>query len=128
MKAYVITAGRYSDYHIVNITLDKEIAESLVRLDSDRRIEEYEMTEDKSVIEEVKRFTDMYKIVFTENGDIYDITSECIPEAKPPRLVDLGYGPDPITVSVCCNDREKAIKIATDERSMYLAKKYRISL
>lgn len=89
---------------------------------------EYEIFEDRSVIEEVKRSIDSYKIIFAENGDISEITSECIPEARPPRLVDLGYGPEPIEVYVCCNDKKKAIKIATDERSMYLAKKYRISL
>lgn len=48
MKAYVITQGCYSDYHICAVTLDKEKAEHLRKLalchDSDYvEIEEYEL-------------------------------------------------------------------------------------
>ena len=48
MKAYVITQGCYSDYHICAVTLDKEKAERLRKLalchDSDYvEIEEYEL-------------------------------------------------------------------------------------
>ena len=30
MKVYVVTSGEYSDYHIVGVTLDKQVAEIFV--------------------------------------------------------------------------------------------------
>ena len=37
MKVYVITQGEYSDYHIVGVTLDKEVAEKCVKVHSRER-------------------------------------------------------------------------------------------
>lgn len=48
-KFYAITAGEYSDYHIVHITTDKKLAEAYVKLHADKdydseymNIEEYD--------------------------------------------------------------------------------------
>lgn len=53
MKIYVITAGEYSDYHIVAVTTDKEKADNFVKVHNDSKrfyyddayVEEYD-TED----------------------------------------------------------------------------------
>jgi hypothetical protein len=56
MKIYIVTAGEYSDYHIVRVFLDKEKAERYISLCGNHYdepvIEEYE-TDDDSIIEEI---------------------------------------------------------------------------
>ena len=52
MKVYVITQGEYSDYHIVGVTLDKEVAEKCVKVHSGKnwyvpRIEVYDTNDFK---------------------------------------------------------------------------------
>ena len=44
MKIYVVTKGTYSDYHIIMATLDKNIAEKMSKIHSDRF--------DKAIVEE----------------------------------------------------------------------------
>ncbi|MBR0417913.1 MAG: hypothetical protein IJI66_01945 [Erysipelotrichaceae bacterium] len=40
MKAYIITNGEYSDYHICGVTLDKEKAEMMKRFYSEFKYRE----------------------------------------------------------------------------------------
>ena len=42
-KVYVVTAGEYSDYHIEKIFTSRDVANLYSMLDSDRRVETYEV-------------------------------------------------------------------------------------
>lgn len=53
-KYYAITAGEYSDYHIVHITTDKKLAEAYVKL--------HDCTSDPMCIEEYDDLTDQCDI------------------------------------------------------------------
>ena len=120
-KAYVITKGSYSDYHICAVTLDKNRAEKLRKMftGSDRwheaNIEEYTLDEENKMHK--------YGVVFDVKGafkrfcaDDYD-------------LYDDGYIDDwsdddgGITVWVESADEAHALKIAQDRLAEYKAKK-----
>ena len=117
-KAYVITKGDYSDYHICAVTMDYKRAEKLKKLlDGDyeeARIEEY-------TLDEVK-----------ENGNVYYVD---FPDDLPPKIhIDEydGFGQsydipyvqdwqDPVRVYVRSKDEKHAMKIAQDEYAKWKA-------
>lgn len=65
-KAYAVTEGCYSDYHVCGITLDKEAAEAFVERYPDCRIEDYD-TDDIDII---KRGCYLYEVILDNNGDL----------------------------------------------------------
>lgn len=118
-KAYVITRGNYSDYHICAVTLDKNRAEKLREMFSDRwnkaEIEEYTLDE------EIKRHK--YGVMFDVKGAFKRFYADDY------HLYDDGFIDDwndddgGITVWVESADEAHALKIAQDRLAEYKAKK-----
>ena len=121
-KAYVITSGCYSDYHICAVTLDEHKAEELKKV--------YEKTEwDEVSIEEYEidahydRLMNGYKVYlvqFNRNGNIHSVGSDRSPEDENIYETWCGYS---LNVLVWAKDEESAIKIAAEKRAKYLAEK-----
>lgn len=65
MKVYVITAGEYSDYHIVTVTTDKEKADNFVKVHNDSKCFYY----DDAYVEEYD--TDDFDIDVTDRNAKY---------------------------------------------------------
>lgn len=117
-KAYVITKGSYSDYHICAVTLDKSRAEKLKKLlyenYEEATIEEYTLNE------------------YKENGDVYYVD---FPDDAPPTIgldeYDGSYLSEnvpcvidwynPIRVFVRAKDEQHAVKVAKDEYAKWKA-------
>ena len=122
MVVYVITSGDYSDYHICAVTLEKEKAEELRKIYTDRwnegQIEIFD--------------TDDY---YVENGRFYRVTFEThsyikVEEILPVELKDRNKVwklKNPKTyqtiysVRVKAKDEEHAKKIASDLVAQYKA-------
>ena len=127
MKIYVITTGSYSDYGIHSIWSTKEKAEEVNKL-----------VEDTNDVDEwdVDQFADLnplrrqYSFGFSENSLVVMEREE--------RVDPLGKRKTEVTfcnhewawarevhilVKVTTDDKEKAFKIATDERARYLTEK-----
>ena len=124
-KIYVVTQGSYSDYHIVAVTLDKDIAEKIKAKFSngwgDCEIEEYG---DAEVM-----LKPAWCIYFDKDGNVCD-TDECDSAYSYSRIgevyekTSLYYGGNyHIYVVVSADDLESAIKIAAEKRAKYLAEK-----
>ena len=121
MKIYVVTKGSYSDYHIVAATLDKEKAEKIAKKYSDGwddcEVEEYEDSEE--ILKTV------WFIIFKKNTSDID---ECR------EVSNVGYALhhlnevsiyrwNQLSVYIAADTMEEAIKIASEKRAEYLAKK-----
>lgn len=124
-KIYAVTQGSYSDYHIVAVTLDKEIAEKISAKFSNGwgecEIEEYG---DAEVM-----LNPAWYIYFDKAGNVCD-TTECDSAYGYSKIGEvyeknyLSYGRDyHIYVIVSADDLESAIKIAAEKRARYLAEK-----
>ena len=122
---YVVTQGSYSDYRIVAVTLNKEIAEKIAAKFSNDwdecKIEEYG---DAEVM-----LKPAWYIYFDKNGNVCD-TTECnsdydyhnIGEVYEKNHIYYG-GNYHIYVVVSADNLESAIKIAAEKRAKYLAEK-----
>lgn len=130
MTVYVITSGDYSDYRIVDVTLDKDIAEALLKIHPDSEIEEYEAVDDKRVIADTKDYIKTWDVIFEKDGNYTIFDTGYVEKHFEPIIVESPYYAigTRLHVSVCNNDREKAIKIAQDARGNYLAKEFGLSL
>lgn len=132
MKVYVITKGCYSDYGICAVTLDKDVAERLRVLHSDKwdeaMIEDY----DTDAYDKHLKIGLPWEVLFNEDGSIY--WSErlsvdyyelgCVETHY--RDVQGGYV-HMLNVTVLAETKEAAIKIAAEKRAEYLAAKYGIN-
>lgn len=126
MKVYVITAGVYSDYHIVAVTLDKGKANEMKRIaeknqwDNEANVEVYD--------------TDWTEIAL-KNGDFYSVYFPA-PDEKGASIkveevdgYDLNYkeGIDSffgaVTVNLWAKDKETALKVAAERKAKYEAEK-----
>lgn len=126
MKVYVITNGDYSDYHICGVALDIEKAKILKRAFTsnwdEARIEEYDTDDHKPIFEGKIP----YEVRYFKNGDISSIReveldyfdgAEC-------RSLDPFYNHGAnILVKLYAKNQEAAIKIASEKRAEFLAKK-----
>lgn len=128
MKIYVITAGEYSDYHIVAVTTDKEKADNFVKVHNnskrfyydDAYVEEYDT--DDFDIAVTDRNAKYFKVIFGCNYEkdcadfeCYEIDSlEYIAERSNQHYVLVKN--KGINGSFYCTakDQEHAIKKATD--------------
>ena len=125
-KAYVITTGCYSDYHICAVSLDLHKAEALKKF--------YEKTEwDEVYIEEYEidvhydRLMSGYElrlVQFDSDGSIHHIGDARSPEDE--NIYETWNG-RLLNVLVWAKDKESAAKIAAEKRAMYLAEKEGIS-
>ena len=122
-KYYVVTQGEYSDYHIVAVTSDREIAEKIAAKFTGRsyydecRIEEYG---DAEVM-----LKPAWLVYFDKNGNV-DGTRECdsaydYENIGIVREYNRCFGVGDIIVTVSADAKESAIKIAAEKRAQYLA-------
>lgn len=122
-KYYVVTNGYPSDYSIIAVTTDFEIAEKIATKFSTRydepRIEEYG---DAMVM-----LRPAWMIYFDRAGNVIS-TRECdcaydysrIGECLEGSIVYSGFN---LRVTVSADDVESAVKIAAEKRAEYLAEK-----
>lgn len=121
MTIYVVTKGEYSDYHIVAATLDKERAEKIAKKFSDRweecMVEEYEDSEAA-----LKHF---WFITFKKGVNEIDICKNEDTCAYALHVLNrpIKRRDGIIEIYVAADTSEEAIKIASEKRAEYLAKK-----
>jgi len=125
MKVYVITSGRYSDYHINAVAVDPDRAELLRKWYSrseswsdEPRIEVYD-TEDDIVVGEPRR---VWNFCILENGDISEGDEEWTFDDKYENYFGFRYGNE-FYAKIVARDRDVARKIAIDTRTQMLAEK-----
>ena len=128
MKVYVVTSGEYSEYHIVGITLDKQVAETFVNsknatkgeYGSEFHLEEYE-TDDFQMIKEGCK---PYKACFygNENGDRWCWATERELSYQDVGVVKTDYHGD-YEVIVFAKDEDHALKIGAEKVAEYKARK-----
>ena len=128
MKVYVVTSGEYSEYHIVGVTLDKQVAETFVnekigtrgKYGSECYLEEYETDDFQMVKEGCKP----YRACFygNENGDRWSWADECEWRYQNVGLVEAdGHGN--YEVIVFAKDEDHALKIGAEKVAEYKARK-----
>lgn len=121
---YAITAGSYSDYHIITLSSDKEKAEKLASLFGGD-VEEYT----ENVYEESENDV-VYSICIYEDGrfEIDDVTNFYKMKPLLPRQENVAYMPGYYSENGCYytyvktnKGVEVALKIATDRVAKYKA-------
>ena len=126
MKIYVITKGSYSDYHICTVTTDKEKAEKLAKIYSDRydsaQVEEYD--NNQTTDSEFNEYIPVWFIVVGRNGSVK--ISEIESYTNDPETPNSYYfsNDDDFTAHVKLKDKSKAIKIALDQRVKMLSERF----
>lgn len=119
MKVYVITRGSYSDYHICAVAVDKQHAERLRKLFSNRHekadIEEYDTDDVQTLATGGAR----YEVRFDKNGNVSYIHEYMDDYVGCRYLRHNGE----FVVIVDAYTEEAAIKIAAEKRAQYLAEK-----
>ena len=120
MKIYVVTKGYYSDYHIITATTDEELA---YRIKEKFSGDDYYDEAKVEIFEDAEIFMkSCYFIRFDKGGNV--ITFE---EEKNEYYYEQDEGEDAkgnFYISIIADNKERAIKIAAERRSMYLAQKY----
>lgn len=127
MKIYVVTKGEYSDYHILTATTDKDLAEAIRTKFytgnswDECRIEEYENAD--------IYMKDVYCVRFNQIGNVYEVEKadssydyawekiNTFVKIANPSVVWDGY------IYVQADTQEAAIKIASEKRAEFLARK-----
>ena len=119
-KAYVITKGNYSEYHICAVTLDRSRAENLKKLFSghynEARIEEY-------ILDETNENENLYYVDFPDNESPRIGIDEYGDFGVLDRTPYVADWLDPIRVYVYSKDESNAMKIAQDEYARWKAEK-----
>ena len=116
MTIYIITAGQYSDYHIIAATVDKERAEKICELHKGN----YTQPEIEKFEDSVEETYPVWRITFDRNGDVISINRGC---DEPFDYVMDGENEGEIKVYVRTPEIEGAIKIAAEKRAFYVAKR-----
>lgn len=121
MIFYAVTKGKYSDYHIITITTDKEKAEFLAKKFSDKwdeaKVEEYEENENL--------FKPLWKVNFDVGGsvtEVFDVSNSEWHFYNTTNRVWYIMESLGTSVTVTADDRESAIKIAAEKRAEFLAR------
>lgn len=122
MKLYAVTKGDYSDYHIITLTADKEVAKKLAKRFSgtydDAMVEEYE---DGEII----LGKELYFVRMVD-GNIDDVTEDDSEYNLFDTSVCHGntWGGKPMYYThVLTDTAEKAAKIGKDRIMKYIAEK-----
>ncbi len=133
MKVYVVTSGEYSDYHIVAVFIDRDLAYryATVRKLEDRwddyNVEIYDTDDikmaDVNAEEEKIKPHILYRCEFLPNGTLLE-GRDTVKEKLEEPVVEDRYNKN-IVVYVPKGDKrvEECIKIARDMRAKYLAEK-----
>lgn len=122
-KVYILTSGSYSDYHIVGVTDDKNLADNI----SEKwytDIEEYELIESETwpIIKDKNRYSlAMDKegdTVYIHNSDpVNDTNTSLILENVKSRGVEFTY----LYIECWATSEEHAVKIANEIRTQLIA-------
>lgn len=126
MKVYVITKGTYSNYHICAVATDKEKAEKLAKIytdrDDDAGVEEYDTEAEVDLL--AGRIP--YEVEFDPCGEVRRAypNAECRGGFKP-RITEVFYRGNITKIYVClfASSEEEAIKIAAEKRAQFLAER-----
>lgn len=120
-KIYVVTKGCYSDYHIITATTDYELAKKVKEkfTDGERDWDEVRIEAFQNAEMVLKP---CWRVNFSNNGDVdrvYSVDMEIY--ADDLNVVDefQNY----LRVYVAADTEEDAIKIAAEQRAMFLAQK-----
>ena len=132
MKVYVVTAGEYSDYHIIGVRLRREDAEKLALLFSGPRsyyepeIEEYDTNDFTELFYGLKQYYAYFNKklelleCYTNNSDnttLDDYFREGV------REIQWICSSTKYVVQVYAKDKEHAEKIAKDRLAQFCAEK-----
>lgn len=135
-KVYILTAGKYSEYHVVGATLDRKQAELACKvyglkssvledpvdpddydpLDDPIRIEEYDL----DLFDGIKEKYHIYRVSFSDGSCSVEEENE-EGYLHPINEEDMIWGTYRVTVAA--QDEAHALKIAQDKRAEYLARK-----
>lgn len=120
-KIYVVTKGIYSDYHIITATTDYELAKKIKEkfTDGDRDLDETRIEEFSNSELVLKP---CWAVYFSESGDIKNVCSAEM-DYYAHELNEVFEGQCFLYVHVAADTEEEAIKIAAEQRAMYLAQK-----
>lgn len=128
---YVITYGRYSDYHICAVATSKKRAEELQRFYSDKydeaRIEEF-MENAPNIENSIREH--YYQVCFRADGELNrDYFKEYWDRLNLPLQFkfSLHYDNHLTIMNISAENEEAAIKIARERRAQYLIEKYHLN-
>jgi hypothetical protein len=121
-KIYIITAGDYSDYHIVTVFSTKELAEAYIERwgkGYDARIEEWNVD---GVNPYQHPHLDFFRVGMWSNGDLM-WSHPLSPPAEPleDQIYPTANGRKYIYVYCWARDEQHAIKIANERRTRAIA-------
>lgn len=134
-KVYVVTAGSYSDYHIVGVFDTIQAAEAITTDDDDRVIEEYELNP-IGLTRPDGMFC--YRMFMSWDGVAHNVNREACREADDNfdgtyihecgmLVLEAGrrdyHQVQGISTTVLARSKEHAVKIANERRTMLLAAK-----
>lgn len=114
-KVYAVTAGSYSDYHIVGMYSNREHAEKYANAYTDCIIEEYDL--DEPLPDLIDRGFVSYNVRMWKNGnsDVSKSTGASVDSAKYCMYNNR------LLVVCLAKSEEHAVKIANEIRSMLIA-------
>lgn len=120
---YVVTRGRYSDYHIIAASADYKTAKKIKK-----KFDKYGW--DECVIEEFPdaeaMLKNVWRVYFRLNGDVficYEADSE-YDYRDVGTIIDTTFKHDyDLIITVEADTKQDAIKIAAEKRAEYLATK-----
>lgn len=128
MKVYVITSGRYSDYHIDAVAVDRDRAELLKKWYSraeswsgDAKIEVFDTDEDGLIRGEPRR---VWNFDINEKGVVFDGKEEWTFEGNFENQFGFSHGGLIFFAKVVARDKDVAKKIAIDTRTQMLAERF----
>ncbi len=119
MKIYVVTRGSYSDYHIITATTDKTQAKKI----ADKFSDEWDKAKVEIYDDAEIYLKKMWFVRFDTKGNVNELhvdNSEYSYECVNKCSFDAAKG---VFVHVCADDEISAIKIASEKRAEFLAKK-----
>lgn len=121
MKIYVVTQGSYVDYRIITATTDEEVANKIAKKFSDSwdgaSVEVYEDAE--------LYMKPVFYVSFKQNGDVHEICDESSSIYYYNNINECDFEVDGkrVYAVVQADNEEHAIKIASEKRAEFLARK-----
>jgi hypothetical protein len=122
MKIYVVTSGEYSDYHVVAIFSNKDVAEKFNKdmLIEENKIEEWELDN----VPEFPVGLYPYHVEMKYDGHVVNINRQSMEYFQEYDYVsDYGYKEkiNTMTAKILAKDEKHAIKIANEKRAQMIA-------
>lgn len=123
-KFYVVTKGRYSDYHIIAVTADKKVAKKI----ADKFNRNYNETCIEEYCDAEIYLKPLWSVRFDKNGKVERVLDHSDEEyiyetVDTIRESFIGGGVEAV---VTAENADAAIKIAAEKRAEYLAQKHGI--